>query len=857
MKAVITPRSSIDLSFKNYNEALQRLATDDGIDASEVVKMLHDANGRFFVDEGPLHDYKREYPFSGTDSIFGSIMRLVCAMHNSYGGVIVFGVHNEEKTAGKNKVIVDSEKINRKIRETLSSALEIRVASVDTPSGSVQLLIVPPRDAMVPPVYPIKQISEYPAGVIYLRKGAEVLKATGADLSFLYGSRDSIFLDQDTIDHSTSANMPPSPATIQEFVGRFQALEHLTQWVRQSRDPRIFLWGQGGSGKSTIAYEFASLISNSGKLLRNKSGKSIDRVIYVSGKAIHLNPHTGKMEATSVRDFDTADGIFKSILSLSGWDDYEKIQSYTYDECISALEDLFDIETQIIVLDDIDTLTTANKDGGMEELFLLLSRAKSGTKVLYTQRGFPSFAPNAAVEVPSLNRDEMSQFVSLCCRNFKVPEPNDAEKALISDHSECRPLAIETLIGMRRITPTYTDAFTRWQEQSGEARTYLFSREYQQLGKDDRARYLLAALSLMKGPQSFATLRDVLQFSPEQLQDAIAEARDMFLKVSPGLSGNGDLYDIGAATRLFIVEMSHQLDMFPSIEARVQHFNSKSNGTPASFIPLIGRAARMISNGNPKEAISFLTKSNLPDAFKEHPEVKALLGRAYTYATPQNVIEARKSFESAYTLGYRHYEMYICWLNLERDNRTEIINGIAVCEKVLKSDGFDGRTRATFRKRLARYQSLKANEVELTSPSESTSLRNLSVLNNVLAYGDAVASKDPALLTYKERAENTISIGLRRHLSRDDFVAFFDLCDKIIGLDIPLNDFCELLSTRIPEVQTRMNGNMRFAVARLNKFLGRLNSLPTFILASECKAHLQDSIKLAIKTLHETNKVKQ
>jgi hypothetical protein len=50
--------------------------------------------------------------------------------------------------------------------------------------------------------------------------------------------------------------------------------------------------------------------------------------------------------------------------------------AYSYEECISELEELFDIETQLIVLDDIDTLTTANKDGGMEELFLLLSRAK-------------------------------------------------------------------------------------------------------------------------------------------------------------------------------------------------------------------------------------------------------------------------------------------------------------------------------------------------------------------------------------------------------------------------------------------------------------------------------------------------
>jgi hypothetical protein len=209
-------------------------------------------------------------------------------------------------------------KINRKIRETLSSPLEIRVAFVDTPSGAVQLVIVPPRAAMIAPIYPIKQIAEYPAGTIYVRKGAEVLKASGTDLSFLYGSRDAIFLEGDTVDNSISANMLRSPSTIQEFVGRFHAIEQITKWVTNSRDPRLFLWGQGGSGKSTIAYEFASIVSHSGKLLRNKAGKYIDRVIYISGKSIYLNPHTGKVEATSSRDFDVADDIFKSILILSG-----------------------------------------------------------------------------------------------------------------------------------------------------------------------------------------------------------------------------------------------------------------------------------------------------------------------------------------------------------------------------------------------------------------------------------------------------------------------------------------------------------------------------------------------------------
>ena len=117
--------------------------------------------------------------------------------------------------------------------------------------------------------------------------------------------------------------------------------------------------------------------------------------------------------------------------------------------------------------------------------------------------------------------------------------------------------------------------------------------------------------------------------------------------------------------------------------------------------------------------------------------------------------------------------MYIAWLNVEKSNRTEIANGISICEKVLGSDSFDGRTRANFRKRLARFQALRANDIELTSPDESRTLRDQSVLSNILAYSEAVASQDPSTQSYKERADNSISIGLRRHLGSNDFDSFF------------------------------------------------------------------------------------
>lgn len=836
---------------RTYNEALYALVANELDDPAEVIKLLTNDDGLFIIDEGPLHDYKDEYPFSISDAYFGGILRLICAFHNSYGGVIFFGVHDKTRAAGKNSVNVDSEKVNRKLREELSSPLTIRTAEVETKSGRVQILIVPPRGDMIPPIYVKKKIGAYEAQVVYLRQGAEVLAAKGENLSFLYGERKTAFSDQDPSDLSVPSSLPPSPATIQEFVGRFSAIEKIIKWLTESRDPRLFLWGQGGSGKSTIAYEFATLLAQSGGKLRNKEGKTLDRILYISGKATYLDTHSGKIREITSRDFDNATDIYRAILLLANWTDSEIIEGYTEEQLLDALRELFDIEAQLIVIDDIDTLTTSNKDAGMEELLLLLSRASSGTKCLYTQRNFPSFAPNASFEIPGLSDGEFQQFLALCCAKFSTPFPSDNEAARVKDQSEGRPLAIETMIGMRRVTSSYDEAFRRWKENSSEARSYLFNREYQQLNRDGRSRHLLAALSIFQTPQSTGTLLSILQFSPEQLEDAIAETRDMFLKVESGGSPDGDLYSIGAATRLFINESSEQLDLFASIKARVQIFLSRAKGTPAAFIPFIGRAERSIIAGHPEDAISLITKRDFPPAFFEHPDVQSLLGQAYASLSNPNVSEARKCFESAFTAGQRNHRMYIDWLNLEKENQTEFLNGIAICNKVISSSGFSAITKASFQKRLAKYQALRARDIELTSPEESARLRLECVLNNVGAYLAARDARDQHLLLYKERADDSISIFLRTALKVDNYDFFFDLVEEIFKIQNSINEFSSTFSGRISELLTRRSEFSKLIIQRLNRLRGKVDKISPATMDKERRAELLAAINATLKTLSD------
>lgn len=257
-------------SQESANETVAKLVNQRNLPSSnDFLGNFHDENGDFYAQESDMFDYKEVYPFSNSDGIFAGILRLICALHNTYGGIIIFGVHDAKRTAGKNTVIVDEEKINRKLRESLTQNVTILCRTYTTPSGNVDVMLVPKR-AMPSPVRFKKAIAGKQPSSVFFRRGAEVLEAGGSELDFLYGPRTSPYDGEDQKDLRIDSALPASPATIGRLLGRYEVIETVFEWLQTSRDARFFLWGDGGSGKSTMAYEVARLLSLIGKGVQNK-----------------------------------------------------------------------------------------------------------------------------------------------------------------------------------------------------------------------------------------------------------------------------------------------------------------------------------------------------------------------------------------------------------------------------------------------------------------------------------------------------------------------------------------------------------------------------------------------------------
>ena len=715
------------------------------------LECLQDTEGRFQKNESLLYDYKVEFPFSQSDSYFGGIMRAICGFHNSHGGLIIFGVHDVSRTAGKNEVVIDTEKVQRRLREDLSQEVNIEHNAYETKTGKVDVLLIAKRNIGVPPVRLNRKIDKYLPEHIYYREGPEVLNAQLVeenknlkDLEWLYGERDHPSLETMT-DNKIPQSLPASPSTLDTFIGRFQVVEDTMDWLlNKHRQPRLFLWGSGGSGKSSIAYEIASIVAQNGNgLLDRKNGQPFERVIYVSAKKTFLDPISAKIETFEGTDFTGALQLFRTILDLAHWTD-ETIKDWDEERCIEELEAMFDLEKQLIVIDDIDTVSTSEEDAGMEQLYNIVARCASQSKILYTLRNIPSYAKVSSIEVPGLDiKYEFPPFIKACVQKFKVSEPSLAEKEKIADISERRPLAIETILGLRRKTSSYEDAIKRWGSSGSQARDYLFSREYEQLDKSNKSRYLLATLSMFEQPVSSDALANILNFfSEEQIQDAIAECRDMFLKVTQEPKQKTDMYTLGLATRSYVLEVSKALDKFPNIQAKVRQYQSgiiAPNQALNNFIMQVIKRSNRDHGG----AIKLMENKELPPAMIEHPSFKRAYAKLLSKSKPPRLMDARELFDQSLKLvpdgQNKDHELFHDWLRMEDDHGTGSQFCIDVCAKATRSD-ISPLQKSKFYRSLGYHEFKLANNLESSSPEESAKLRASSLTNNVWHFNTSDAN---------------------------------------------------------------------------------------------------------------------
>ena len=677
------------------------------IDRAEILPYLTEADGKFISSEGPTWDFKESWPFSYSDSYFHGLCRLVCAFANTNGGLIIFGVADRNRKGGTNRILPNLDRFMQSFRQlTGQSFLHDFRRYSDEDVGSFEVLLVSPLPPNSMPLRFLTDGRHYPAGTIWVRQGHEVVAAAPRHIAQLYCRSAG---DVDGINPEIDGSLPPSPATMRKFVGRMSTIDKIFGWLKQSDQPRTFLFGKGGSGKSTIAFQVAKVLRESGSGFMIEGDTPLEIVMFLSAKERELNTDTLSQKQFSYNDFKDERSLYEAII-IEGGSQLDSLDALSLEQLKIEVREVFNRISSFIVIDDIDTLTTKGLEAGFEFLIGALYKSKKKSKVLYTLRNAPAQALSNSIDVPGLEiGEEYSSFVKLASEQFKVDEPNPSVRdGELETVSERRPLVVESVIALRRRVDSYARAIELFKRSGGDdVRRYVFRREWDAIKPLSRGRELLAVLALYKAKISYDDLVALMYDNAAIIPDALDEVQEMFVQVER--AGDTTLYRLNELTRSFVIEAAKELDRYGALKARVQKFVTNIYADSPELNALLRRTDRLIAAGRMnndetffKQAWQGLMVAKSVDAIGEDPRFMAACGYAALQLMPPNLTEAREYFQNSFSMRHGPEISYVReWFIAEqRHDMADVYTG-KIVELVNQAREYDDSVRLEFSSRRA------------------------------------------------------------------------------------------------------------------------------------------------------------
>jgi hypothetical protein len=631
------------------------------------------------------------------------------------------------------------------------------------------------------------------------------------------------------VDNYPSGGLPPSPATIKKFVGRVRTVDQVFRWLRLSDEPRTFLYGKGGSGKTTIAYEVAKTLRLAGGQFQIQSGDILDNVVFVSAKQRSMNVMTQSSSAFVGLDFSNERELYEAILTLGNWSS-KPMTDLSLDALKEEIRGLFDLTSNFVVIDDIDTLTIGGLEAGFDFLYSVLWRSKRKSKLLYTLRNAPSQSLANAIEVPGLEEGDYEEFVEVCRSQFRLKSP--PEKSFVSGRlsvvSEKRPLVVESILALARTAGSYSRAVELFEEGAGEdVRRYVFQREWNSLSPTNHGRYLLAVLALNSEPMGFSDIVALTRYEERRVRDALADVREMFLIVNE--VGEEATYQLGEMTRSFVLDQAKSLDQYPAIKERVAKY--RSNFFPDNPIlsrlrdrveSLVYRGWKSSDKEALKKALDIVTDRTLSPKITEDPRFNALQAYVYASQQPPQLDDARNHFARAFVMKFEpDIDHMKAWYFAERDSGQGLEQCLKIADRVCQGKKYDDETKQMFLSRKASLLFNRGRENIYFDTSRGLSDLEAAMTLHLSSYEKAYDSGNSRLDKIEEYTRNSAYV-LFQFLTSNQ--RFDELIESILRL-------CEGSNAKIDPIEepiaraTETFLQFRGSRGDLQRYVGRLDHL--------------------------------
>ena len=456
-------------------------------------------------------------------------------------------------------------------------------------------------------------------------------------------------------------NLPTEDSIYYDFIGRQEALTALSDWFSQKQNKRCLLAGDGGKGKSAIAYRFALELSVQAR-------DQYRLVTWVSAKQRRFQD--GRTIATEAADFSDLESAIDKLLMHYGMPQPEEILSRKKETLLGLLNTY----PAFIVVDDIDTVLTDDEVVG----FFTFEVPETNSSVLLTSRrtipGIRSFS------VKGFDLKEATNFIASRIGLYDL-DPGCCPPQIAQDviqATDGSPLYMDDLLRLAKMI-NLPKAISSWKDKQGdEARRYALQRELDGLSPDSRK--VLIAACISEQPISFEEIISVLSISEERVMTALSQLQDLFLFPKPRIVEGEQRFSLNSNTRKLVRLIEGSSDQYQRVEMASRAVTGKMPSVGRSEIsPIIRQAHLQIAAGKMVEVESLLLSAR--ERYVHNADIEGFLG--FLYRRWGRLTDARRHFQEAFKLKSKNRETYRHWVRMEMSER-EWMSAIAVADNAMK-----------------------------------------------------------------------------------------------------------------------------------------------------------------------------
>jgi hypothetical protein len=646
---------------------------ESGTHTPAVIECLYDGSA-FVPAEGYLFDYKRAWPESRAELC--KYVRHVAAFHNVFGGYIFFGIDEIEKGAVFKPCVATEPKIDVKqfsdiLREYLTAPVEVTMRTHVVQSGAgesmyVTLMHIPRRASGIEPNAARKDLNNdkgkplVKSGEIYIRDGDNSIPAQlQQHWKTIYGHRQNPYLADALLDISDRVlenNLPDRSLIYGQFVGRTGELEQLWGWFSDDFSRVRVLAGEGGLGKTSIAYEFASDFCRA-------MPAGFDCVIWLTAKKQQFRAFDNSFEELGLEVFESTSELLRQLGASMGASENE-LAALTAPQLPRFIKQLSTGVAALVVIDDLDSLDLDEQKRCIE-ICQQFSTTKS--RFLFTTRKNATASSASSIQVNGFEVDEFKEFIALWAKRLGLKQFNDGEMRLLLADTGGSPLFTESVLRLLKSGVPTREALKLWKDHLGiEVRNAALLREVKQLGMESRK---VLALVAAIGECSFSEIKTFSGFTEQTIIDASNELQSLFLLSTPPIAKERR-FAVSSTTRQLVKSLGP--DLVPDYERFVRDVLEKRYRAAGEGRRTTLRSVAMSIN----QAMAQIADERPEDALKTVDEVNQLLGgknadllsvkaRALAAIENQSPRAIRKAFEMAYDAGQRKEVFFDCWYRAE------------------------------------------------------------------------------------------------------------------------------------------------------------------------------------------------